>query len=421
MPSSSSRRLLSLPNEVLLSIFYQTSSMPDACHLAQSCSQLYQLFKSPRRKMMILRSAAGLCERPALSLRPLCSALKRLPQSNWYLRSSESKSWLLVEVNYGSIPPEQEKYAFHSLSTIPSAPETPTFQAKLHEFLQQFRSFSTRWNVQHEHTTQIILQSAAELQSETLRRFGTDAIVATDLSGENTILALALHCFIVTRDLHLLYGAVPPNMVEYDLFGTRDTATPVQGGLDGEVLLPTFKITKHKRPQTRYIARVDDQNGTRGHTLPPWHLDAGIEDMVSHIAELSFRLLNTQDPRHWPTVFYVLTIIYHVAASLCFTVPFMEKMETVSLSVRRVFRNVSRYFYISTEGGFILDSRWDEDAYADAVGNAELPIKYAAILRDFWTQDDGPERITEWGSGKVYEGIDGFSKKVGFFARALFQ
>lgn len=65
--------LLDLPTEILLLIFYETSTIQDACALARTCSQLHGLFSPFNDKINILRSAANVPRRPK------CDSGKDLP------------------------------------------------------------------------------------------------------------------------------------------------------------------------------------------------------------------------------------------------------------------------------------------------------------------------------------------------------
>ncbi|KAL4860318.1 hypothetical protein BDV12DRAFT_205214 [Aspergillus spectabilis] len=300
--------------------------------------------------------------------------LKRLPPSNWYIESAESDSWLLIEVEYGDIPPEYDQYAMYNLSTIPPAAEVPTFQATLLRFLSQLNTLDTRWKLNYEPTTENILSAAARLQTEIIsHNSGSSASTVIDLSGESTVITLALHCLIVIRDLTILKFWLDPPPTKTTCLGIKPEAALLSKG-----------------------------------RLSEWHADASVEDILEDVTFLSFQLLDTQDPQHWPTVLYVLMIIHIIEFSLDFDEGWMENIGDAGNSINPLFQDLARYYYVSTKGGFVLSPPWSEAEYAVAAGHSQIALKHAAIMRDIWLSGDGKVDFERWDNDECYRGIDGF-------------
>ncbi|KAL2794603.1 hypothetical protein BJX66DRAFT_303463 [Aspergillus keveii] len=59
MASSAGRTLPSLPSEILVLIFYQTSTIGDACALSQTCSRLHTFLSRDKDKIDIYRTVAN--------------------------------------------------------------------------------------------------------------------------------------------------------------------------------------------------------------------------------------------------------------------------------------------------------------------------------------------------------------------------
>ncbi|KAL5332555.1 hypothetical protein BJX70DRAFT_383818 [Aspergillus crustosus] len=415
MPTSASSALLKLPNEVLLCIFHQAVTMGDAVHLAQTCSQLYSLYNSPKQKSRILRSAANVPNQIGDHLTRSFACLRRLPQSHWYLRSSKSEGWLLFQVDYGYTPPEDQKYLFHSLSTIPAPPErdTPEFAGKLVEFLYQFRN--------PEVMTNLIVFSAAEYQLMILNRLESSSDPQsnnnshiTDLSSESTVIALALHCVIVCRDLNSISSRMPLNTGEDRYFHNNTSVNVMDRGRPYRVLVPAVTISRHKQQQARYLPPRADHNKD---SLPPWHIDAPIEDILSHVAELSSSLLATPNPRHWPTVFYVILLLYPMREVVAGCGPIMARMKETFQGVLCLFKDLARYFFVCAKGGWVVSPTWNAAEYAEAVDHDELAMKGAEILRELWEADD--EFVRECVQREDLKGVDGFVEKLLLFASRL--
>ncbi|KAL5332556.1 hypothetical protein BJX70DRAFT_404470 [Aspergillus crustosus] len=260
---------------------------------------------------------------------------------------------MLIEVDFGYITPELEQYAMYNLSTIPLPVTDPTFHGKVAKFLDQFNSLHTRWKRTYEPDTESILTSAADFQVEILEQLQSSAgedlavpVPVSNLERESTVIALAFSCLIFLRDK----SGISFWMLHSEIMD--------------DTLVPEITITRHEEGKTENLAAE-----------------------ISHIAKLPFRLLDTQDPRHWPTVLYALMILYLIEQVLGSTLPFMEKMEDAPVAVHQVFKDLARYYYVCTNGGGILNRKWDADAYAAAVRNGTLPVEYPELLRDLWIFD----------------------------------
>jgi hypothetical protein len=72
------------------------------------------------------------------------------------------------------------------------------FRYSLCDFLQQFATIKSRWVNQNEAVTNYIIHKSAQCQKEHALR---STLMPTSLYGDLTIIALALRCLVVTREV----------------------------------------------------------------------------------------------------------------------------------------------------------------------------------------------------------------------------
>ncbi|KAL2811755.1 hypothetical protein BJX63DRAFT_433105 [Aspergillus granulosus] len=275
----------------------------------------------------------------------------------------------------------------------------------LMEFLSRFLECDPHLLDHYGGDTLDILLGAAQLQADILRDSSTNK---TDLSGDATIIALALRCFL---DFHIL------DNIGLDCYGrTGQLSYLPEDGSSVEVI---FAPNDHKPflSATAYKEKQRERLHIPAKT-PGCHFESDLCTMLGSLARLSFQLLDEQDPQHWPTVLYVLLILSLIRDTLCYCPPWMRKIYDAGEILERLFQDLARYYYICTEGGQILTYRWNKENYGVRVGHCKSAVEHAGLLHDLWL--DGDEE-GQWNSRERYRGLEGFPRKLGEFADGDFR
>ncbi|GFF40231.1 hypothetical protein IFM51744_04392 [Aspergillus udagawae] len=403
MASLAELTLLDLPSEILLLIFHETATIQDACALARTCSELHGLFSPINNKINILRSAANVPKRPKCDSREGLPVL-RIPPLSWAFRSSRNpKCGLLLEMDYGPISEEVWASTMWDLGIIQRRQsESCMFNEALHDFLSQFQELR-RLSGYYEPATENILASAARLQLEILHR-SEPSFVPVDLSSETTVIALALHLLFVVRDFSFMNDSTF-RRTEEEIFAEGSLVTLI-GGYEISTLVPSVRIHKKNEQEWTDICLAETSQ------KPSNSLDASPSVMMEYIIQSSFRLLDAHDPRHWPTVLFVLLILYLCLLDMLPDTPWMSALEDASEPVLPFLKDLVRYYYISTDGGVLMSDSWAEEDFAARVGHHEETIKYARMLNELWLETDRGD----WASRDINQGIDGFPDKLNYFA-----
>jgi hypothetical protein len=388
-----------MPNEILLLIFHQMPAIRDAVNLAHSCSHLYNLFSAPKNKIDILCSAADAPQNLNHSLDkafsgkhgPLLvvkvakkgvSVLIRQPPSNWLLQSAHSSKYLLIEVEDEEILDASVSTLrdFTTIQRLPNNTES-SFLEIFDAFLAQFHDLDTMLNGYYEHITTELISGAARLQSQLLCELDADTGTDMDLSGDTTVIALALHCFAMTHFMEGVDG-YNPDIPETELFRDGSPVVVMEQADDEKRFLPTIRVHK---PEYHPVPGLDSELSNQSTGESGLCLDREFHRMLEHVMHVSFRLLNTQDPRHWPTVLYVLMIFsVGVRDALHPFLRWRQKLGDAKRESDLVFRDLARYYYICTGGGQILSDRWCKKEYAARVQQDRVAVEHAEMLNRVW-------------------------------------
>ncbi|KAL4916476.1 hypothetical protein BDW62DRAFT_202631 [Aspergillus aurantiobrunneus] len=403
---SANQSLLDIPNEILLLIFHHTHTVSDACHLAQCCSPLYRIFTSQKNKSRILRSAAGVSQDTNYNLEQAFSVLVRESPSKWRVQSASGSSWILVDVDYGLVDEARAASRMWDVTAIRNRAEHLPFQGALHEFLHQFHEFHKRWERGVFPMTEMLLPAAARLQTDILRSLEPPTLVAiTDLSSETTVIALALHIFVLVRDIILIDTNVR-DVSEAQLFQRESSVTLLPRSDDSDTTSPSARVSQHKTGFILPMAQEQERQACRD--------DSSLGKLLTCLARLSFQLLHTEDPRHWPTVFFVILILDSIRYTLAMAPEWMVEFKNADSSIGRLFKDLARFYYACTDGGTLLSSNWNPVTYRKRVGDCQIVVEYAGVLRELW-EGDGDELIDKQQYPHDQKGIDGFLKKIRWF------
>ncbi|KAL2871599.1 uncharacterized protein BJX67DRAFT_342693 [Aspergillus lucknowensis] len=391
--------LLDLPNELLLRIFHQLTAVRDAFSLAGACSLLHNLFLQSRNR--ILRSAADIPCRPDYGISETFSGFTRTSPSSWMIQTDKQFPYIIdMRPDLDSSPS-----IWHF---IISDHQHLAFRETLDAFLHHFREIDPHLLDFYGGGSMDILLAAARLQEGILRN---SAAAPTDFSGDTTIIALALRCLLDFHIIDIINLSCYGGPMEHDL---PDDGSPVDlfNGLGTDN--PPLSAKGYKQTS-------DDQSAvptSLDEDIPGCHFKSNPHTMLDTIIWLSFKLLDTGDPKHWPTVMYVLLILGLIQDSLFYCPMWMGRLYKASDILGRAFQGLAQYFYLSTEGGKILTYRWDKEDYVERVGHDHLAVEHACILHDLWF--DGDEQV-QWNKRKKYKGLKGFPTKLVEFADGEFR
>ncbi|KAL2860824.1 uncharacterized protein BJX67DRAFT_367894 [Aspergillus lucknowensis] len=418
MASPTPRSLVDLPTEILMEIVWQIPTIEDAYHLARSCSRLYEILQSAACRSRVFRSLAGVPGSSEYNLDKAFSVLVRMAPFKWCLKGTEKRTWILIDIDYMPIK-DKVHLTMWDLTTIRNHQRHLTFHEALHKFLQQFYDLKRLWHNHFESGTEDILAAAAALQADILREpdNASTGVPADDLCSERTVIALTLDCLAVIRDLcHIECHAT--NRPQNWLFRHGSRVNLFAAGYEYNTVYPSVTLYRYVgtgRPKrARPAGRATQDEAGR------WNY-GHIEDMLGDILRLSLGLLNTQDPRHWSTVLYVLSVLVLIRDSLRPYLQWMRKMTVAGDAVAKVLDDLARYYYLCTDGGFVLGYWWDEEAYARRVGHCKVSIERAHRLRRLWApkddSDDEEDGVVKWDDCERALGTTGFRERLELFIR----
>lgn len=246
----------------------------------------------------------------------------------------------------------------------------------LDAFLTQFYSLDFSLSGYYEHMTSELISGAARLQFQLLH--ASHRAPSADLSGDTTVLALALHCLAMLYIMDIIdqYNVDIP---EPELFRDGSPVVLMEHADDERRFLPTVRVHK---PEHRDLSELDCERNSGASGLD---LDREFHRMLEHVVRVSFYLLETRDPRHWPTVLYVLVALNMGARdSLHPFLRWRRKLGDAQKGFDLVFRDLVRYYYLCTDGGQILSDRWEKSEYAARVQRDQVAVEHAEMLNRLW-------------------------------------
>lgn len=283
-----------------------------------------------------------------------------------------------MEVNYGPLSGELTASTMWNLGIIRRRQsESRMFNGALHDFLCQFQELERRWKGYFEHATENILASAARLQREILHR-SEPSFVPIDLSSETTVIALALHLLLVVQDFSIVDGW-STYCTEEEFFADGPLVT-LYGGDESNTLTPCFRVHKKNEQEWTEICLAETSQ------KPSYSLGSSPNAMIQYIIQLSFRLLDAHDPRHEPTVLFIILILYLCLQDMSAHTPWISAINDASEPLLPLLKDLARYYYISTDGGRLMSDSWVEKDFAARVGHHDESIKYARMLNGLWLE-----------------------------------
>ncbi|KAL3483149.1 hypothetical protein BJX62DRAFT_86410 [Aspergillus germanicus] len=411
MASSAGRTLISLPTEILVLIFYQASTIGDACALSQTCLRLHKLLSRDKDKIDIFRTVANVpnCPKFDPGENPV---LVRPSSTTWAFPSSiDPKRGLFVEIDHWDLDDWEIKTSFFDLAIhVKRLKPDEAYWNGVLEFLIQFVQLKHRLTEYFENYTEELLSLAASAQMDTIYDLNVELPSPVDLHHERTIIALALQFLAVAHDFSSFEdrSAESAESTEEELFAIE--------GPDHRVVLPCdyppgslYPITLVRQESKQEWGKVRQQHGVR----PAYAHDADPGPMLEYIVQTSFRMLDTWDPRHEPTVLYVLLILCMGLLEMDVTAPWLESVSCAQGPLYSLFEDLARYYFICTKGAPIMSDRWDIVEFPDRVCSDHLAAKNAHHLHEHWLKIDKGRWAHRRSSG---EPVDDFIIKLKYFA-----
>jgi hypothetical protein len=223
-----------------------------------------------------------------------------------------------------------------------------------------------------------LLRYAAKLQRHLLSKESAEPV---DMSDEITVIALALHCLVVVRNLNQAFDT--------DAFDPGDWLDAMEDNLPPES--DDGWVTLRDPVQDEMIPFVAARHCSRRSDAIPdgvtackstLEVDAEIGSTLSRIVRQLFGLLEKQDPRNWPTVLYTLLILSAVGWTLSEDGwPPMYVFAPCYLS--DTIRHLSQYYFISTNGGHPFKA-WDAAAHRVMTGTPNTGRPHWEMLNKLW-------------------------------------
>ncbi|RDW61816.1 uncharacterized protein DSM5745_10488 [Aspergillus mulundensis] len=129
--------------------------------------------------------------------------------------------------------------------------------------------------------------------------------------------------------------------------------------------------------------------------------DLSSQTTVIALARLSFRLLDSHDAQHWPTVLHVLAIPKSTRETLHIDDQLLAPVREAAYSLDPLLNDLTRYFYVCTKGGIIMSHRWVERSYAEQISHCPVALEAARKIHDIWVLD--VDDITTFQSPEVVD------------------
>jgi hypothetical protein len=206
----------------------------------------------------------------------------------------DPQRWYTVTIDYSSLPEADiARYPVRDLLTVRTGTkaENTGLANSILEFIVQLDKRGPLTTDE----AHFVVQSALFRQHDLIT---TASVLPVDLSGDSTIIALALNCLVHMHNLCRAFG-------QKLYWGSAVKADPIQGS-DGPftlmeadhtewcgIIVPTVTIYRHSEKPD---AMPDDT------VKAGWELDADPGTALHHIVQHLFQLLDKQDPQHWPLV-----------------------------------------------------------------------------------------------------------------------
>ncbi|KAL4789802.1 hypothetical protein BDV19DRAFT_394686 [Aspergillus venezuelensis] len=236
-------------------------------------------------------------------------------------------------MDYGPLDDEKSSSTIWDILIIQWRGNNVLLIDALHQFLPQFHHLGRLWNKQYSRVAEAILSAVAQVQMDILPHLIADGETVTNLTGEKTVIALALHCLISIRDLNLI-DLGTGQMKEKNLLSSRPPVQILNVGYAYGNFLPTVRVNKEfkkRRPR-------NEDSEHRGK-----HLDlSNLPSILGEIFRQSYSLLHTQDSRYWPVVISVLLILDNIEAILLPIQPWIGTVHQAGDSLAPAFEDLCR-------------------------------------------------------------------------------
>lgn len=178
-----------------------------------------------------------------------------------------------------------------------------------------------------------------------------------------------------------------------------------------------------QREHERYVRLADVERDPRGEdtgirpAVEVWRLedDSQLPDsvppnrerlpqMIQRTIQMAQRLLHRGRPKDWPSVFYVLCILWlvHGGVDAHF---WTDATDQAAMEIEKALRKLCRLFHLTTGNMQPLNSDFDIQRYAKLVDDNELAVVHYKKMHQLWIdnsefpprlQGDHPEQRMTW-------------------------
>lgn len=298
--------------------------------------------------------------------------LSQVGPFRWRIPGERPSTSILIVAEYDKATHWRRQW---DLATLQRRDKQLSFKAALNKFLIQFNELDLdRWIKPT--FTERILGNASRRQEKILRDSDLAEEGITDLFSEETVIALALHCLFLVQEMSM-FDTRSPHLTEEEIFKDGSPVEFFDTDDNSGTGPPLPNVTLDRQEK-------NPESGPGSRNRCPD--DVRLPNVLAHISRLSLSLLDTQDPRHWSTVLYVLLLLSRIRRALHPGQPWMKKIRVAGNAITPLFDDVARYFYVCTDGGFVLSPRWNEEKYAALVGHCRVAIKQGYLLRKLWVR-----------------------------------
>ena len=287
----------------------------------------------------------------------------------WWLEDEEGYR-ITLTIDYSQFSEEDMlNFEFRDMASIRNSTSKSESQDPLMEFLEQFDNFEHRCRC-FEPLTITIIKKAAQFQKDILSDM---PVILSDLSTNDTVIALLLNCFVITHDIFTLLcycGIYAP--AENDVY---HVILPRAHRDEYDNLIPLLEVDR-RRPTSKL---------PKCQTNSAWDLSRTVESTLQYAAQLLLKTMIRQDPRDLPKSLYALCIICVIRGNVEFDATFIS-WKGPSNRADTLISDLCCLQYICSYGGQPLTYCFDREAYVNLVGQNQIAIQHCYLLNKLWVE-----------------------------------
>lgn len=249
------------------------------------------------------------------------------------------------------------------------------FRFSFKDFLQQFHSLPHRWGWEFEPLTEDIISSAALWQE---CYFLKSTLMPTNTRNEATIVGAALRCLVISYRIKMI-----SNYWSTGYFRSKD-----------ERYVRLAEVDRDPRGQNTGIRPAVDlwrlsKNAPMPDSVPPNR--ERLPHMIQRTIQMAQGLLYRNRPQDWPSVFYVLCILWLVHGDI--DAHYWTKATyQAALETKKALRNLCRLFHRATGNMQPLNSDLDIKRYETLVDENVPAVVHYQHIHELWMDNSESTR-----------------------------